>query len=575
MANFTYTASKSFTPFTFEQMLKPLAMYTEEYNTIQEGIGELNNKAAIWDNLANQQTDERTYKRYKDFSEKLSNQADMLARQGLTPSSRKALLDLKRGYVSEIVPIEQAYNARAEEAKSQYEGRSKGLVYEGEAATSSLDRYLDNPSIRYNYANSQEGFKRVATTASALSKGLMDMNYGNGKRLDSYTKTWLQKHGYKDTDIASAISDIRKILNGDTDVQSNGVLRAILTDEMNTSGVNSWTNRAAVNDYFNRVAPALYQAVGQTTVSPYEDYGARLQGQLKLAFAKNALSTKNSTLKVPDVTSYYFPKDIKKIPELLDDKGHLKESNSNYGVSKNYKLLSALFKDGKFTKPSSSNPYNSETVQALDYYNNINDILLNAGFSQKAINAMNKSTIEQNLKALQEENINDAIGRDVYRFALDDNATKLLISRLKGRGLPVKEIQSMKDMIPQLGGDETLEYDDDNKPTSDILYDPKGNLISILYDGKYYKLPKGMISNNFYTLMDKYSSADTQQIIKSAEEVQRALLEKANRGEQLTDNELLVLEKTNSTLDYWGNVFNNIGNRFVEYVGTKNINTGE
>lgn len=280
MANFTYTASKSFTPFTFEQMLKPLAMYTEEYNTIQEGIGELNNKAAIWDNLANQQTDERTYKRYKDFSEKLSNQADMLARQGLTPSSRKALLDLKRGYVSEIVPIEQAYNARAEEAKSQYEGRSKGLVYEGEAATSSLDRYLDNPSIRYNYANSQEGFKRVATAASALSKGLM--NYGNGKRLDSYTKTWLQEHGYKDTDIASAISDIRKILNGDTDVQSNGVLRAILNDEMNTSGVNSWTNKAAVNDYFNRVAPALYQAVGQTTVSPYEDYEARLNEQARL-----------------------------------------------------------------------------------------------------------------------------------------------------------------------------------------------------------------------------------------------------------------------------------------------------
>ena len=99
------------------------------------------------------------------------------------------------------------------------------------------------------------------------------------------------EHGYRDTEVASAISDIRKIMNGDTNVQSNGVLRAILNDEMNTAGINTWTNRAAINDYFNRVAPALYQAVGQTQVSPYDDYGAKLQGQLALAKAKLGLNT--------------------------------------------------------------------------------------------------------------------------------------------------------------------------------------------------------------------------------------------------------------------------------------------
>lgn len=289
MPNFNYTAGASFRPYTFDEMLRPLAMYTEEYNTIQEGIGELDAKAAVWDNLANQQTDKRTYERYKSYADKLSAQANALAKHGLTPSSRKALLDLKRGYTSQIIPIEQAYAARAEEAKSQYEGRAQGIVYEGDAATSSLDRYLDNPSIRYNYANSQEGFKRVATVASALAKGLR--NYGNGQNLDEYTKTWLQEHGYRDTEVASAISDIRKIMNGDTNVQSNGVLRAILNDEMNTAGINTWTNRAAINDYFNRVAPALYQAVGQTQVSPYDDYGAKLQGQLALAKAKLGLNT--------------------------------------------------------------------------------------------------------------------------------------------------------------------------------------------------------------------------------------------------------------------------------------------
>ena len=569
MPNFNYTAKASFRPYSFEEMLRPLAMYTEEYNTIQEGIGELDTKAAVWDNLANQQTDKRTYKRYKSYADKLSAQAEALARNGLTPSSRKILLDLKRGYTSQIVPIEQAYAARAEEAKSQYAGRAQGIVYEGDAATSSLDRYLDNPSIRYNYANSQEGFKRVATVASALAKGLR--NYGNGRNLDNYTKTWLQEHGYKDTEIASAISDIRKIMNGDTSLQSNGVLKAILNDEMNTAGINTWTNRTAINDYFNRVAPALYQAVGQTKVSPYEDYGARLQGQMNLARAKKALTTKKSDLKVPDVTSYYFPKDRERIPELLNDKGKLKENYSSFGASSRYNLVPKLFKNGKLTKPTGTGPYQAEANEALEYYNTINDILLNAGFSQEAIDNMNKETVESNLKSIQNANLNDAIGRDVYRFALDSNATSLLISRLQGRGLSVKELKGMKNMTPQLGNDEELEYEDGK--TSDILYDPKGNMTSILYNGKYYQLPKGMISNNFYSLMDEYASPKTKQIISDAKDVQTALLEKIGRGEELSPQELLVLERINQTLDYWGNIFNDIGNRFVDYVGTRNINT--
>lgn len=284
MANFEYTASKSFTPFTFDEMLKPLAMYTQEYNIIQDNISELGAKADIWNNLANQQTDPIAYGRYKSYADELDAQADLLAKSGLNPASRQNLLNLKRRYSSDILPIEQAYAARAEEAKSQYEGRSRGMIYEGDASTSSLDRYLNNPSIRYNQANSQEGFKRVSTVASALAKGLR--GYGNGQSLDAYTRTWLQEHGYRGEEIGQAISDIRKILNGDTDVQSNGVLRNILRDEMNTSGVSSWSNQSAINDYFNRVAPALYQAVGQTDVTPYADYGARLQGQLAVAKAK-------------------------------------------------------------------------------------------------------------------------------------------------------------------------------------------------------------------------------------------------------------------------------------------------
>lgn len=406
MPNFNYTAGARFTPYTFDEMLKPLAMYTEEYNTIQEGIGELDTKAAVWDNLANQQTDKRTYERYKNYADKLSAQADALAKKGLTPSSRKALLDLKRGYTSQIVPIEQAYAARAEEAKSQYAGRAQGIVYEGDASTSSLDRYLDNPSIRYNYANSQEGFKRVATIASALAKGLR--SYGNGKRLDDYTKTWLQEHGYRDTEIASAISDIRKIVNGDTDVQSNGVLRAILNDEMNTAGINTWTNKVAVNDYFNRVAPALYQAVGQTQISPYEDYEARLQGQVEAAIAKKGLGNANDNNKPYRNVGTVTVDDIKKTTQMKSDIDFLRK------MYQNPKLIQ---EKGKRYIPAQLSPSSGATiVQGRFEENNPNlERLVNIS-KRYGINLFTKITTDENGNTVLNPTYN---GKDSYTEAIN------------------------------------------------------------------------------------------------------------------------------------------------------------
>lgn len=294
MANYSLVVNSKFQPFSFDRYLQPYQIYGQNYKEIEEQYTDLSTKAGIWDGLANEQTDPYTYKMYKTYANDLENQASQLASEGLNAVSRKNMLNMRARYSKEIIPIEQAYKARTEEAAEQYKGRAAGMVYEGDASTASLDRYLNNPSIRFNQANSQEGFKRVATTASALSKGLRD--YRNGKRLDPYVKTWLQEHGYKDTDVAKAINDIQRLINGDTDVDTNGVLNSILQDELNVSGVGKWSDKAAVMDYFSRVAPALYQAVGQTQVSPYEDYGAKLSAQGAMQKGLKALDNPTPTL---------------------------------------------------------------------------------------------------------------------------------------------------------------------------------------------------------------------------------------------------------------------------------------
>lgn len=275
--NYGLVVDSRFKARSFDDLIKPLAMYTQEYNALEQGINELDTKASIWENMANEQTDRNAYKMYKNYADDLRSAADQLASQGLSKMSRPALIALKSRYSKEIVPIEQAYQNRAEEIKEQRAGRAKGMVYEGDASTASLDRYLSNPSIRYGMANAQEGFQRVATAATALSKKLRD--YGKGKALDGFTKTWLQEHGYRDNEVNQAIADIEGALRGNGNVRGTTILTNILANEMQTAGVNNW-NEAAKMDYYNRIAPALYQAVGQTQVGTYQDQGALMAAQL-------------------------------------------------------------------------------------------------------------------------------------------------------------------------------------------------------------------------------------------------------------------------------------------------------
>ena len=275
--NYGLVVDSRFKARSFDDLIKPLAMYTQEYNALEQGINELDTKASIWENMANEQTDRNAYKMYKNYADDLRSAADQLASQGLSKMSRPALMALKSRYSKEIVPIEQAYQNRAEEIKEQRAGRAKGIVYEGDASTASLDRYLNNPSIRYGMANAQEGFQRVATAATALSKKLRD--YGKGKSLDGFTRTWLQEHGYKDNEVNQAIADIEGALRGNGNVRGTTILTNILANEMQTAGVNNWNN-AAKMDYYNRIAPALYQAVGQTQIGTYQDQAAMMAAQL-------------------------------------------------------------------------------------------------------------------------------------------------------------------------------------------------------------------------------------------------------------------------------------------------------
>lgn len=180
----TVVTSK-FTPFTFEELLKPALMATQAHYEMEDAYTELATKANEWENLANEQTNPEAYKRYKTYSDDLKAQADMLASRGLTPTSRKALSQMKARYNSEIEPIKKAYEALQE--TNAYRDKIKlsnpSAIFTVPKYTS-LDYFLNGNIADNSYINEKDVLSRVASKAQIEGAKMFNMLLNEGKTLD-------------------------------------------------------------------------------------------------------------------------------------------------------------------------------------------------------------------------------------------------------------------------------------------------------------------------------------------------------------------------------------------------------
>lgn len=565
------TNSAKFRPYTFDEMLKPLAMATQEYNAIEEGIAELGSKADLMRMYANEEPNSRVANMYNSYANDLDKQAESLAKQGLTPSSRRGLLDLKRRYSSEITPIETAVTRRRQLAEEQRKARTQddSILFDIDARTMSLDDLVNNPELSYSSASGKNIMENVSKAASVLAKEARNNPNKFNSMLGGDYYEYVKQYGFSKEAVMDAILRSKNASN---------ILTSIVDDAMTSSGVGkNWSGNAydRALEYANR---GLWSAVGQTQTQLVDNWRAKMEAQankeLEVARIKAGLSgndkDKNKLSNI-DRTSYYFAKDREKIPNLLTEEGKLKRSDINF-----------LFKDGKFTKPESKTTGNSSVdemkrgmgkyLDHINYYNTINDLLLRYGFSQEAVNNMDKETIEKNIQSIIQENSADVIGRNLYRFALDENATEHLIGKLAGRKQKVREIEGLSEEGTKYASPTELVHE--KGQFGDILFDAKSKDFMILYQGHYYQLPKGMISNDLYNEIEGYLATDKEgnSNFSRAKEVFDFLSEKVNKNglESLTEKELKAYLNARDAVYNIDTRLGEIGKEFVKYVGTKN-----
>ena len=304
--NYGLVVDSRFKARSFDDLIKPLAMYTQEYNALEQGINELDTKASIWENMANEQTDKNAYRIYKNYADDLRSAADQLASQGLSKMSRPALMNLKSRYSKEIVPIEQAYNTRQKQAEEQQKAllQDPTLMFSRRAATTSLDDYINNPQLAYEAYSGKLLTAQAATAAQALAKQMRD-NPRKWRDIlhGAYYETLMQK-GFTSQDVLEAIQ---------RSPQAKQELLKIMDDVVGSSKIANWKDPEALRRAYEYAGQGLWSGVGETQyqmVQNPDHLNALQRAQLSQIRQQQQATQRALKMNDPNLTNFYSQSEV-------------------------------------------------------------------------------------------------------------------------------------------------------------------------------------------------------------------------------------------------------------------------
>lgn len=375
MANYSLMISSSFNPYSLQELLPIYQANAQAQYQAEEAFSQLQMKADQWEKLANNAQDADVYSKYKSYSNQLKEAANDVLNNGINAASRRNLMNMRAQYASNIIPIEEAYNKRQQQAQVLWQARLQDpTLIAQDPSELGLSYYMKNPSYTPQSYSGKLLTAQSAQAAQNLAKTLS--SYGKGEPIDSYTNTFIQKHGL-------TRNDIQKYLNGET-TATNKVLGAIYQQVYDSSQIGNWANENQRRQAANFIKQGMWSAIGQDTVQAMENFEARenykLQQQLALAQAQQQQNQLAAINEVPIYT-----------PEEQNEADKMKEKYKQYFYTKNgrtylsqkgreeyekqkntlkTKTNNISGREGKFTQLGE----NLSKIENTDFYNFLNSI---------------------------------------------------------------------------------------------------------------------------------------------------------------------------------------------------------
>lgn len=534
MANFSFVSNAQYRPRSFQEILQPLQMYTDEYNQVQEGLGELSTQAGVFENLANQQSDPDTYELYKKFANDLEAQATELAANGLNPVSRKGLLDMKRRYSNEIVPIDVAYKRRQEITDEQRKARYNDpyLMVSREASLLSLDELIKNPSLSPTSTSGTAIKKISAQAASAFAKGT-----GNNPRKwrkilgDQYFETVMRPGATQE--------EVMKAIQGASD--ANPELRKIMEDAVLSSGILDWegvrnkdgslsqNGQRLFDQAMGYAGLGLWDAIGETKYQTLQNkqWGLDPEGDKNKPKPKSLPYRPVPKTKVIGENHSQLQKDKQFLKDLAEGKIDRTKTAKRSSMSQGYNVPGGVGFQRKWAEDEEYNVFEEQVKDITSRYGTTDpqeiNKLIDQRTAQSAIRDFSYVMNSQDSKVITEpimENLKLEASMGSYTFTEINKDGKKSSSKMKSG-----DLQNI--LVNHDEGRTLLKYDNDNRITL-VSTNKEGESKTYMVDPEMLGGTDSFYSNS-YKALDYYAEKGNKEAYNAVlNNMFTSLIEQAN-----------------------------------------------
>lgn len=270
MPNYSLVSNSVFQPFTYQELAAPLDRQEAYQESLEQQYEQLSDKADILEAMGKNDRDKKVYGQYKAYSDALRTEADNLYRYGLNSESRMRLTDLRRRYNQEIVPIQNAWNKREQEAQMQLQASMNNpmLRFTRDARDTGLDYYIDNPMGGFGAVNLTTVSAMMSNMAKNLAK---QIRAGNNEGIDEYTFKHISKHGLDPNLINQWIN------NPDSNPTLTNMLNQVLAANGLTAEMlqNNPKGAALIGEATKAAQMGAWDAVGEDKEHILENFGKR------------------------------------------------------------------------------------------------------------------------------------------------------------------------------------------------------------------------------------------------------------------------------------------------------------
>lgn len=172
MAQAYITTGSQFTPYTFDELLKPFLLYKEELDKQTKDFEDYGTNAEAIGAFLDSNLDSDIYSTYTNYMDALSSAASDLSKQGLTPESREKLSALKRSFNRDMLPIKAGIEARdkARQQWNELSAKDRTLMTSFNPNTASVSAFMNGKTPESINVSGNDLMQRAYNIAQVVSK---------------------------------------------------------------------------------------------------------------------------------------------------------------------------------------------------------------------------------------------------------------------------------------------------------------------------------------------------------------------------------------------------------------------